>query len=331
MADRIWSEGHPVREILHARRANRSLPGRREDPYKVGLAIEGGGLRGIVSAGMLVALEELGYSDAFDEVYTSSSGAMNGTYFILRDTWFPLSIYYDDLTTREFVDFGRVLRGRAPMNLDYLFDEVFVARKPLAYQKVITSPQRLHVMVTDVDAMKMVDVSDFHSPDDLKETLRASAWLPLATKGTTPFRGRCAVDGSVLQRHPFRTARSDGCTHILSLSTRPMTSVQRKNSLSNRMIAKYLDRLAPGLGSGYIEALGVYIEEDRPYLTRSRLQPEADPAVLDVAPMPGTPEVRRHESNFGVLLQGARSAYRALHVALEGKDVYVVPRLTVYR
>ncbi|MCE7007770.1 hypothetical protein LWC34_33855 [Kibdelosporangium philippinense] len=331
MADRIWSAGHPLREILHARRANRSLPGKREDPYKVGLAIEGGGLRGIVSGAMLVALEELGYSDAFDEVYTSSSGAMNGTYFILRDTWVSLSIYYDDSTGREFVDFGRVLRGRAPMNLDYLFEDVFIGRKPLAYQKVITSPQRLHIMVTDVDAMKTVDVSEFHSPADLKETLRATAWLPLATKGTTPFRGRRAVDGSVLLRHPFRMAREDGCTHILSLSTRPMTAIHRQNSLTNRVVARYLNRLAPGLGSGYMEALGQFIDEDKPYLAASRLHPEADPAVLDVAPMPGTPEVKRHESNFGVLLQGARSAYRALHLALEDKDVYVLPRLTAYQ
>src|SRR5206468_3457588 len=34
------------------------------------------GLRGVVSAAMLVALEDLGYADAFDEVYACSSGAL---------------------------------------------------------------------------------------------------------------------------------------------------------------------------------------------------------------------------------------------------------------
>ena len=69
MADQVWAEHHPVRQVLHERRATHSKPGDRDDGYKMGLAIEGGGLRGVVSAAMLTFLEDLGYADAFDEVY----------------------------------------------------------------------------------------------------------------------------------------------------------------------------------------------------------------------------------------------------------------------
>jgi predicted patatin/cPLA2 family phospholipase len=212
IAGRVFGAQHPVREILQARRVSGSLPGKRDDPYKVGLAVEGGGLRGVVSGAMLVALEDLGYADAFDDVYSCSSGGFNGAYFVMRKTWFPLSIYFDDLTSGEFLDFGRILRGRAPLSLDYLLQEVMTRRKPLDYPKVIGSAQRLHVMITDVDALKTLDITGFHSEQDLRDALRASAWLPLATKGTTTFRGSRAVDGAVLRRHPFATARADGCT-----------------------------------------------------------------------------------------------------------------------
>src|SRR5262252_2720378 len=141
MFERIWSERHPVRTIMQERRKKGSRPGRRDDPYKVGLAIEGGGLRGVVSAAMLVALEDLGYADAFDEVYSSSSGAVNGAYFVARNTWFPLSIYFDDLSTGHFLNFARILRGQMPMNLDYVLDEVLVRRKPLDYRAIIDAPQ----------------------------------------------------------------------------------------------------------------------------------------------------------------------------------------------
>src|SRR6266498_2774957 len=142
MVEQIWSAQHPVRRILEDRRASGSRPGKRDDPHKVGLAVEGGGLRGVVSAAMLVALEDLGYADAFDEIYTCSSGALNGAYFVARKTWFPLSIYFDDLTTGEFLSFGRALRGQTPMNLDFVFDEVLARRKPLDYETIIADPQR---------------------------------------------------------------------------------------------------------------------------------------------------------------------------------------------
>ncbi|TCO61991.1 hypothetical protein EV192_102128 [Actinocrispum wychmicini] len=287
-------------------------------------------MRGVVSGAMLVALHDLGYADGFDEVYSCSSGALNGAYFVARDTWFPLSIYFDDLSTGQFLDFGRALRGQMPMNLDYVLDEVLARRKPLNYRAIIDSAQRLHVLITDVDALKTVDLTEFKTWEDIRAALRASAWLPVVTRGTSSVRGMRGIDGAVLQRHPFRTAHADGCTHILSLSTRPIGRGPERITLGNRLASRYLDRLRPGLGDGFISAIRTYLAEDKPHLQKSRLCPGQDAAVLDLAPLPGTPEVKRHETSFGTILQSARSAYRALYLALEGVDVQVVPRLTVY-
>lgn len=331
MIGRLWSEQHPVRELLRARRASRSLPGNRRDPYKVGLAIEGGGLRGVVSAGMLVALDELGYADTFDDVYASSAGAVNAAYFIPRKTWFPLSIYFDDLTSPRFLNFRRALRGRSLMDLDFVFDDVMTRRKPLDFQSIIDDPVRLHVMVTDVDRLAALDVCRFDSPEDLRAAVRASAWLPVAAKGTARFRGRRAIDGAVLQFHPFRAALLDGCTHILSLSTRPITPPATALSPSTYLVAGYLESMRRGLGSGMIAALRQYLSEDKPRLIRNRLAPENSLAILDLAPLPGTREVKRHETRSGMLINGARDGYRLVHLVLEGEDVVVAPRLTVYR
>jgi hypothetical protein len=48
--------------------------GQYDDGLRIVLAIEGGGMRGTVSAGMAFALYELGLVDAFDAVYGSSAG-----------------------------------------------------------------------------------------------------------------------------------------------------------------------------------------------------------------------------------------------------------------
>jgi predicted acylesterase/phospholipase RssA len=39
-------------------------------------------MRGVVSAGMLVALEQLGTLDCFDSIWGASAGALNGAYFL---------------------------------------------------------------------------------------------------------------------------------------------------------------------------------------------------------------------------------------------------------
>ncbi len=279
---------------------------------------------------MLTFLEDLGYADTFDEIYSCSSGSVNAAYFIMRRTWFPLSIYFDDLTTGKFLDFRRILHRRAPMDLDYVFDDVLVKRKPLDYGSIIKAKQRLHVMVTDIDALKALDVSDFSSPEDLRSALIASAWLPLATRGTTSFRGSRAIDGGILQFHPFRAAMADGCTHILSLSTRPIGPLKTRLSLTNRIVMHHLERMRPGLGERFVASMKQYMFKDKPFLMRSRLHPSGRPAVLDLAPLPGTPEIKRHEVDRSLLLDGARSAYGAAYLALEGKKVQVIPRLTVY-
>ena len=44
---------------------------------------------------MLCALEDQGLLTAFDAVYATSSGAINGAYFLNGNCWYNLSIYYD--------------------------------------------------------------------------------------------------------------------------------------------------------------------------------------------------------------------------------------------
>lgn len=60
---------HPTLQLVRQRVLQRSQPGQRNDPWKLGLVVEGGGMRGCVSGGALQALSDLGLRDAFDAVY----------------------------------------------------------------------------------------------------------------------------------------------------------------------------------------------------------------------------------------------------------------------
>ena len=67
-------------QVLAQRRFEGSKPKQRKDQFKVALAIEGGGMRGCVAAGMASALIDAGLGDCFDEIYGSSAGALVAAY-----------------------------------------------------------------------------------------------------------------------------------------------------------------------------------------------------------------------------------------------------------
>ncbi len=92
------SQSHPTIQLVIKRLQENSKPSKRSqgDSNKVALCIEGGGMRGCVSAGAVAALNFLGLNDAVDVVYGSSAGAMIGAYFVSRQ-YSGLNIYYGEL------------------------------------------------------------------------------------------------------------------------------------------------------------------------------------------------------------------------------------------
>ena len=106
------ADDHPVVEAVLSRWKANSKPGQRAygDVNKIALSIEGGGMRGCVSAGATAALNILGIHDTIDVVYGSSAGAMIGAYFISRQ-FSGVQIYHDILPSAgsRFIDKGKLL------------------------------------------------------------------------------------------------------------------------------------------------------------------------------------------------------------------------------
>uniref|UniRef100_A0A7S1V8P2 PNPLA domain-containing protein n=1 Tax=Grammatophora oceanica TaxID=210454 RepID=A0A7S1V8P2_9STRA len=75
---------HEVVQIMAQRFHEGSKPGHRTDPHKVALCMEGGGMRGAVSAGMASAIACLGLQDSLDAIYGSSAGSIVGSYMVSR-------------------------------------------------------------------------------------------------------------------------------------------------------------------------------------------------------------------------------------------------------
>src|SRR5262245_32067681 len=126
--------------LARARRGERA--GGATDGRKLGLVVEGGAMRGVFSAGAGVGLEELGLTAVFDEVYGSSSGAINAAYFLAGQAAYGATIYYEDINNSRFINFGRLTKI---LDVDFLFEEVLTRRKALAVERVLASPSRFFI------------------------------------------------------------------------------------------------------------------------------------------------------------------------------------------
>jgi len=217
-------------------------------------------MRGVISAGMVWALEDLGFVDAFDAVYGSSAGAINAAYFLGGRAGLGTTIYYEDINSAQFIDLARPLRGRPIVDLGFLLDEVAVRRKVLPVDRVLASASPLTVVATDVDAGEARALRSFASATDLVAALRASATMPVVAGGPHLYLGRRYLDASLSEPIPVPTAERDGHTHVLALLTRSGDMRPHPSALDRYYVAPRLRRVSPALAHQYLTRALSYAE-----------------------------------------------------------------------
>jgi predicted patatin/cPLA2 family phospholipase len=94
------------------------------------LAIEGGAMRGTISAGMALALDELGLVNAFDAVYGASAGAITGAWLLSRQE--GLRGWTEPAYARAFIRRSGLLRGRPVADVRALIEELYQTTFPPA-------------------------------------------------------------------------------------------------------------------------------------------------------------------------------------------------------
>jgi predicted patatin/cPLA2 family phospholipase len=211
---------------------------------------------------MVTALDVLGLQSAVDFVVGTSAGALAGAFFLAGQTHMGTSIYYEDLTGREWLDYRRALRGGSIVALDYLIDELMVNHKALDSTRILTSAAPFYAVATRVPEYVPEVIGDFRNEDELMTALRASARIPLVAGKPVSLRGRDYIDGSLTEAIPLNAALDLGATHLLVLLTRPLGKVRGYPGRLQRHIAfPMMNRMQAGLGDAYAMRAARYAEE----------------------------------------------------------------------
>src|SRR5579863_8656039 len=209
-----------VLRVLRERLRAGSTPGSRTDRLRVALSIEGGGMRGAVTAGMALALHELGLVPAFDAVYGASAGAITGAWLLSSRPEGLLGWAEPDYA-KELIRWRALLRGRPVVDIRALIEEVYQTRWPMDFESVLASAVEYHPLATDAVTGTSTDLRPLIADAaELRLALRASASLPFLAGPPIELRDRRFYDAGVAESIPFRTPLAQGATHILVLRSR---------------------------------------------------------------------------------------------------------------
>jgi predicted acylesterase/phospholipase RssA len=215
---------HDVLRVIEGRARSGSRPGHRDDGLRIALSIEGGGMRGTVSAGMALALYERGLLPAFDAVYGSSAGAISAAWLVSSNP--------EGLRGWADPDYARsLIRWRAPLHrrprrrpvvdVETLIEVLYQTEFPMDFDSILASPIEYHPLATDAATGESTDLRPLITDAaELRLALRASASLPFLAGPPIELHERRFYDAGVAESIPFRTPLAQGATHILVLRSR---------------------------------------------------------------------------------------------------------------
>jgi predicted patatin/cPLA2 family phospholipase len=201
------------------------------------LVLEGGGMRGVYSAGVLEAFSE---SDAgrglrFDLVVACSAGACVAASYLAGQPRRNRQVYLDFLDGGKLVRFRRLATGGSVMDIDYLAFEVTLRLCPLDIDALRRSETRLYIGVTDCETGESRYLTNHD--DDLLTAIRATCSLPFFSRHEVAYQGRLYVDGGVSDPVPVAKAIALGATEVVLVLT---SSIEKRGE--KRGLFSMLDR-----------------------------------------------------------------------------------------
>ncbi|AKT40522.1 patatin-like phospholipase family protein [Chondromyces crocatus] len=181
------------------------------------LFVEGGGLRGAFSAGVLAELSRPG-GPHFDDVIAVSSGAPTAAYMVAGQIDDGLRIWERHTHGAQLISPFNWLRAAPLMNIERLVG-VFERVVPLDAARLRDARSRLWIVVTNCHTGRAEYVRAM--PDNTLGLLQATMAIPIAYGRIVPVDGVPYIDGGVADAIPARHAVSLKRDLTVAVLTRP--------------------------------------------------------------------------------------------------------------
>ncbi|MGL4738917.1 MAG: patatin-like phospholipase family protein [Cellulosilyticaceae bacterium] len=278
-----------------------------------GLVLEGGGMRGSYTAGVLDLLLEK--QVVFPYCVGVSAGACQGASYVSMQYERNLRINTTYAKDKRYISIGNLLKTGSLFGMEMLFDKIPNDLEPFDYETFAQSKTVFKVGTTDCNTGQAV----YHTINDFRkegyDTLKASSSLPLLAP-IVHYEGMALLDGGIADPIPIGQSIADGNKKHVIVLTRHDGYEKKKTSILPLVKQRY--KAYPALA----EAMGKRHTRYNETLVTIR-QLEAKGECFVIRPLQPL-EVGRFENNpqklRGLYEQGYREAaarYEALKQYLE--------------
>lgn len=222
---------------------------------KSGLILEGGGMRGVYTAGVLQKFMEEGLFA--DYVIGVSAGACNAVSYLSRQSGRNRTVMIDYVTHPDYISMKNLLKKRELFGMNLIFNDIPNRLVPFDYGGFGAAPEEFVVGTTDCMTGEAIYYRKPLPPEDLLTVVRASSSLPFMSR-PVEYNGRLLMDGSLADPLPIKQALSDGVTKPIIVMTREKSYRKRQTPLMR--LAPTFARQYPGLARALEERQRIYNE-----------------------------------------------------------------------
>ena len=236
--------------------------------YKSGLVLEGGGIRGLYSSGVLDAFMENDIT--FPYVIGVSAGSCNGVSYIGKNLHRMRDITLGYSGDERYKSVKSMLKNGEYLNSKWIFGELSYDMFPLDYDTYEKSHTTLCAVATNAYTGK----PEYFYPRGFRngcEELRASCALPVATK-PVPLGDSLYYDGGVSDSIPLKHAFEDGCEKCVVILTQDKNYV--KKPMNHEKAIKKILKKYPNVVQGVLNRHNMY-NDQRKYVFEMQKQGKA--------------------------------------------------------
>ncbi|MBR5053325.1 MAG: patatin family protein [Bacteroidaceae bacterium] len=195
---------------------------------KTGLVLEGGGMRGLFSAGVMDVMMEHGIR--FDGIVGVSAGASFGCNYKSHQVGRVLRYNVRFKDDPRYMGLRSLLRTGDLVAAEFSYHTLPKELDVFDFEAYNNDPAEFHVVCTDVETGEPVYHRLDFMDDKGLEWIRASASMPLVSKPVN-IDGRLLLDGGISDSIPLRYFQEQGFERNLVILTQPKGFYKKKTKL----------------------------------------------------------------------------------------------------
>ena len=206
---------------------------------KKGLVLEGGGIRGIFSAGVLDVLMEEGIE--FDGGIGVSAGAAFGCNYKSRQPRRAIRYNLKYAKDPRYSSVRSLLKTGDLFNAQFCYHDIPNKLYPFDWKAFRENPMEFYLVCTDVETGKPVyHLCGEENEWEMLEWFRASGSMPLVSR-MVEIDGQKLLDGGISDSIPLRFMEKKGYDRNVVILTRPANYVKEPASMM-RVISRVLQK-----------------------------------------------------------------------------------------